>query len=222
MARADRTQSLILAAGLLAAGAAAWWIELRPPLQADTSPLETLPAEIGVWQSIDIPLEETVEAMLRADFNLQRVYVHPLGHQVELYVGYYSTERGGRPEHTPWACYPSAGFEILSSDVVLVDRRRNLRANEIVVEREGDRHLVHFWFRSFRETGLLDGIDQVRDRLVGRLSDGRSDGALVRVSTPLRSEGADYARGRLISLGTRIDQLLEERWPVEVRANGTH
>ena len=58
------------------------------------------------WKGHDIPMEGSVEEILRADRHLQRSYYDRAGGLVWLYVGYYGTSRGGRSEHTPWVCYP--------------------------------------------------------------------------------------------------------------------
>ena len=65
---------------------------------------------------------------------------------------------------------------------------------------------------------MLGGLDQNLDRLLGRLLEGRADGAFVRISTPLDDEV--LARGRLLSFAARLDPLFAERWPVEFRSNG--
>jgi EpsI family protein len=217
MNRSERMQVGLLAALLVAGGGLVWSARLRPPMVADASPLLELPTEIAAWRALgDLPVTTDVERMLHADFNLRRIYGHPRGGRVELYLGYYGTERGGRPEHTPDACYPSAGWEILARQVIEVDRARSLRAHEFAVERNGERQLVHFWYRSYRRTGLLGSMDQVLDRLVGRLLQGRADGALVRVSTPIeRGDELVEARGRLVSFAAALDPLLEAHWPRE-------
>jgi len=101
--------------------------------------------------------------------------------------------------------------------VIDVDPERGLQANEFEVVREGRHQLVHYWYRSYRNTGLLGGADQILDRLVGRLLDDRSDGALVRVSTPIRTDAAE-ARSRLVSFAAQLDPLLQEHWPREAPA----
>ncbi|MDJ0788376.1 MAG: EpsI family protein [Myxococcota bacterium] len=210
----EKMQTIAIAIGLTVVAAFAWWAQVRPGLDVDASALATLPREIGKWQSVDIPLEDTVEAMLRADFNLQRIYQHPLGHRVELYVGYYGTDRGGRPEHTPWICYPSGGWEILSSQVLWVDESQGIRANEMTVEKGGERHLVQFWYRSHRSPSLVNGLDQVLDRLVSHATGRRADGALIRISTPIALDEVS-ARTRLIAFGSTLEGLIGTRWPSE-------
>lgn len=209
-----------LITALLLVGGVGWWFQLQPDLRVETSRLSTLPMQIDGWKGRAIPVEETVENMLEADFNLQRSYWSPDRDEIVwLYIGYYGTTRGGRPEHTPAECYPSAGWRIVSETDITLDPERSLRANEYVVAREGERRLVHFWYRSYRSTGMLGTLAQSLDRLRGRLSDGRADGALVRVSTPARPGEEAAARERLRAFGGRLDRLLDDHWPVEFPAS---
>jgi EpsI family protein len=202
---------------LLSIGVFAWWLQLQPTLQIDARGLATLPTQIDLYRSHDVPLASTVESILRADFNLQRSYVGG-DSVVWLYIGYYGTARGGRPEHTPRGCYTGAGWGIASSRTLQVTPEGELRVNEYLVEREGQRRLVHFWYRSGRRTGMLGGWDQNVDRLIGRLRDGRADGALIRVSTLLSDDDVTGARGRLLAFASRLDPLIAERWPSEFEA----
>jgi EpsI family protein len=197
----------------LLVGIAVWWLQLRPALRVDASLLGALPMQLGGWSGESVPLEHTVERILRADFNLQRVYTHSdQPEPVWLYVGYYGTERGGRPEHTPHQCYPSAGWQIESESELEIAAARN--ANEWVVAQDGQRQLVLFWYQSFRSGGMRDNLELSLDHLAGRLSDGRADGALVRISTPL-SPDREAARARLTGFARSLDPLLTSRWPIE-------
>lgn len=207
---------IALITAMVAVGALGWWLRLGPQVYVDASPLEGVPTRIGQWESRDVPVPRAVEDELRADFNLQRAYANRLGDVVWVYVGYYGTERGGRPEHTPRGCYTGAGWGIESSQTVDVTPNGVLRANEYLVTNSGQRRLVHFWYRSHRRTGILGGLDQNLDRLMGRLLDSRADGALVRVSTPILDRDTVAARGRLISFASLLDPLLGEHWPSEI------
>jgi EpsI family protein len=217
----ERWQLALLAAALVAVGAAAWAFELRPPLAVDASALAELPRRVEGYEGHDLPLEGEVERVLQADANLQRAYLHPFGDLVWLYVGYYGTERGGWPEHRPEECYPTAGWRILEERRVDVDPASGLRANEFVVEHGRDRQLVHFWYQSHRSAGLLGPFDHGLDRLLGRLVDGRSDGALVRLSTPLPEGDEAVARTRLAAFARALVPLLVDHWPDERAATSS-
>ena len=203
---------------LLLVGAVAWGLALRPHLIVDATALSALPTRLGSWTSEDVPLEATVESMLRADYNVQRLYRHEIGDVVWVYLGYYGTARGGTPEHTPQVCYKAQGWQIEDHQVIEV--AGGLRVNELLVSLAGERQLVHYWFRSFRRTGLRGGFDQLVDHLVGRLLHGRADGSLVRVSTRIEDGERDSARTRLLAFDTSFDDLLAAHWPRE--AAGQH
>lgn len=203
----------------LLVGALAWYLRLGPELRVDPAPLTALPHQLGPWEGSDLSLDSGVEAILRADFNLQRVYVHPIGDIVWLYVGYYGTERGGTPEHTPAVCYRSQGWRIEERRTLDVAPERGLRVNEYLVEKDGRRDLVHFWFRSHRKTGILGTPDRMLDHLLGRLLDRRADGSLVRVSGIVDGD-LPTVRSRLIEFAVRVDQELDAHWPNEIPADG--
>lgn len=211
----DRFQTTLLVALLLVAGGFAWMLALRPTLRVDTAPLAALPLEIGEWYGRDVPLQAQEEAMLRADRNVQRLYQRLDGQRIWLFVSYYGTDRGGIPEHTPDLCYPANGWTIEREGVSVVDPATDLHANEYVASKGAYRELVFFWYRSYRKTGMLGWVAQTADRMTGRLSTGRADGALVRVSTPLEEGKEAQARERLEAFVNRLETLLGDHWPAE-------
>jgi Protein of unknown function (DUF3485) len=89
----DRFQAIGFLSLLVLTGIAAWWLSLRPLPASDGATLRGLPAELAGWKAVDIPMEQDVADMLRADANVQRAYIHPLGYVVYVYVGYYGTAR---------------------------------------------------------------------------------------------------------------------------------
>ncbi|MAJ61452.1 MAG: EpsI family protein [bacterium TMED88] len=211
----DRSGAVLLWLALVSVGALAWGLQMQPSLLPEARGLAGTPHEIGGWFGQDDPADAEVDQALDADFQLQRTYRRATGEIVWLYVGYYGTARGGRPAHTPRGCYTGAGWGITDAQVLDADPRSGLRVQEYRVEREGQTRLVHFWYRSHRRTGMVGGLDQNIDRMLGRLMDGRADGALIRVSTPITEGDEVAARGRLLAFGAALDPILAERWPTE-------
>ncbi len=216
---AARWQNAGLVALLLIAGAASWTFQLREPLAVDARPLAQLPLQVLGWQGRDVPMEGSVEEMLRADLSVQRHYFDEAGGPVSLYVGYYGTVRGGRSDHTPWVCYPSAGWDILDlhTQKLALGSRRQIQ--EIVVRRGNQRRLVHFWYRTSRSDHVVGEIAHAWDRFLGRLTTGRADGAFIRISTPMRGESTDSGRARLLAFGRALDGHLAIHWPVEATSS---
>jgi len=217
--KSERPAVVALVLLMAMVGAAAWWLQLRPRLHPDYTPLATLPTTIASWSGAASQLETKVEEMLNADFNLQRTYRRPGEPDVIwFYLGYYGTARGGRPEHLPGECYPSAGWKIEQKRTIVIGPDPRWRANELLVSQRGERRLVHFWYRSSHRTGMLDVLSLSVDHLRGRLGDGRADGALVRLSTPIGADGEAAARARLVAFAGSLDPLLDAHWPRELPA----
>ena len=212
----ETTTTILLAIALLVVGAVAWGLALRPRLSVDATALAALPTRLGSWTSEDVPLEAFAESILQADYNVQRRYRNDAGDIVWVYFGYYGTERGGTPDHTPRVCFTAQGWQI--EDHAVVEVAGELRVNELVVSLDGERQLVHYWFRSFDKTGLLGDFDRTFDRLFGRLLHDRADGALVRVSTRIEDGNRDIARERLLAFDASFDALLASHWPREAPA----
>jgi hypothetical protein len=63
----DSAATALVAILLLMVGSIAWGLALRPRLHVDATALDALPTHLGSWTSEDVPLEATVESMLRAD-----------------------------------------------------------------------------------------------------------------------------------------------------------
>ncbi|MEZ4281076.1 MAG: EpsI family protein [Myxococcota bacterium] len=214
----QRIEAGVLLVVLLLTGVAAWWLTQRPGPASDVASLRELPPEVADWRAIDIPIEQDVADMLRADLNVQRAYVHPQGYVVYVYVGYYGTTRGGTPEHTPEMCYPAQGWAILARDSVAIAGAEGLAAREFVVEKDGDRRLVHFWYRTALETGIQSTAALRWTHFWARLRAGRGDGALVRLDTPIEGDDVDAARLKLLPMDRAIESALKDVWPVEQAA----
>ena len=212
---AERLAAGIAFLSLACAGIFGWWLLLRPTLEVDPANLMALPMNLGTWESREIPVASAVESMLEADFHLQRVFLNPSGEMAWFYLGYYGTSRGGRPEHVPRVCYKANGWTIVETRVLEVDAARDLSVNEYLVEREGEQRLVHFWDRSHRRTGIVAGLGLSIDHLIGRFTSARADGALVRLSTPIREDDLLVSRAILARLAVEIDPRLDGRWPAE-------
>ena len=210
----NRRVELGVAIGLmLLTGIASWWLLLRPAVEHDAAVFDALPTELNGWRSVDLAIDEAVSDMLAADHNVQRAYLHPLGYQIFVYVGYYGTERGGTPEHTPDICYPAQGWQIVESMIQRAGGQGGFDLREFVVEQAGERRLVHYWYRTGSQSGLTSVVGLRLRHVVDRMTENRGDGALVRLSTPLDSSNIASARTRLFSMDRVVEEALQGLWP---------
>lgn len=213
----DRGATALVVGALLAAGALAWWAELRPAMRVDASVLHAIPYRVGAFEGKDLPVGAVVENMLSADYHLQRAYQHPFGDVIWLYIGYYGTARGGTPEHPVRACYAAHGWDVVRSEVLTLDGGGDARANEYLLSLDDNERAVLFWYRSFRSRHLLS-IPRLRiDHVLGQLAEGRGDGALIRLSTPILDGDLLAARERLLHFASLLEPELDRVWPNEWR-----
>lgn len=208
-------EAVLLIAVLLLTGAASWWLMLRPTTMHDPTAFDALPQDLQGWRAYEIELDEGVSEMLGADHNVQRAYVHPLGYQIFVYVGYYSTQRGGTPEHTPDVCYPAQGWAIQESSVQRVGGSDGFDLQEFIVKKGEERRLVHFWYRTGIRSGITSVLGLRMSHFWGRLTENRGDGALIRLSTRIVENDPEEARSRLYGLDSVVEGEIAELWPRE-------
>ncbi|HEY1220537.1 MAG: exosortase C-terminal domain/associated protein EpsI [Bryobacteraceae bacterium] len=147
--------------------------------------LSAFPRQIGRWsQSSEIPIEPEVQAQLRADRLLDRVYSGP-GSQAELFVAWFNSQsKGNRQPHSPRVCLPGAGWLPESSGTVRLDTAAGqLAATRYLVSKGGFRSAVLYWYQTPRRTiaGEWEAKSWI---LVDALRDRRTDVALVRIVVP--------------------------------------
>jgi EpsI family protein len=116
---------------------------------------------------------------------------------VNLYVAYYASQRTGQAVHSPSSCLPGGGWRIEQFDQREVPgvqlRTGPLRVNRAVIRQGLQRMMVYYWFQE-RGRDITSEYLVKWYLLVDALTQQRTDGALVRLITPMR-EGEDLADG---------------------------
>jgi EpsI family protein len=116
---------------------------------------------------------------------------------VNVYIGYYATQHHGLAAHSPTECLPADGWEMQSFERRDLPGAPALQVNRVVIQKGESRQLVYYWFKQRGRT--LTGEYAVKAWLFwDLLTRQRSDGALVRLVTPLaRNEAPEAADARL-------------------------
>ena len=82
-------------------------------------PLKDIPLQIGDWQGEGIPLSETIQKVAGIEDYLNRIYRNESGQWANVYIGYTATPRT-MLRHKPTVCYPSNGWEHVTSDETVI------------------------------------------------------------------------------------------------------
>ena len=200
--------TLLLLGGILvlhAAGRAE-----RIPLR---QPLDRLPMQIGDWRGGEEPLEKRFIQAVGVDDYLNRVYMDPLGHVVQIYIGYYQSQKTGDTFHSPKNCLPGGGWTPVSAGRLTFSPEpgEQVVANEYVVEKGLDADLVLYWYQLQGRAVASEYWAKVW-MIVGALRRDRTDGALIRIWAPM-ADGEAPARNHALAFARLIYPRLGEFIP---------
>ena len=137
--------------------------------------LDQLPQVIGDWRAVDIPLSENVSRVLGADLTLQRVYRNTSQQEVHVFLAYFARQAVNSQIHSPRHCVPGSGWTVVSTEPVqLTLADRGQPATRMILERDGSRQEMLYWFRT--RSGNVTGeyalkLDLVRNSLARRPTD---------------------------------------------------
>jgi len=181
---------LLLAALLIGGGIINVW-ERAGEARVSRRPLSDFPAQLGSWQQVggDFRFDAETEKVLRADDYVSRNFTSPDGRIVSFYVGYYATQRTGATYHSPLNCLPGSGWTMGDGARITItpsDGGPAFEANQYLVQNGNDRAVMIYWYQGRGRITpseywgkIYTVLDSVRRR--------RSDGAMVRVMTPLQN-----------------------------------
>jgi EpsI family protein len=198
---------------VLLLAATALLLHTRPAADRNppSEPLSQLPADIdgrvGVDQQVD---RETLDVLGAGDV-LSRVYAQGTqSASIGLFIGYFPTQRTGQTIHSPKNCLPGAGWVFESSTSVdLIDvNGKPHRVGEYVIANGAAKQFVIYWYQAHGRSEAneyLAKIYMVADAI--RLN--RTDGALVRIMTPISSgEDIPAAKQRVEQFTMQLAPLL--------------
>ncbi len=181
LARITVVSVLLLATVLLVRGRA--YVE-NIPVSADPA---TFPREIGAWHGRDLAIEESVLESLGPGKFLSRLYTQPQLPPVDLFVAYFPSQRAGDTIHSPKHCLPGAGWTFTESGTARlhpVDGAPPITVGRYLLSNGDARLVVLYWYQAHGRAVVSEYWAKyylVADAI--RLN--RTDGALVRVMTPL-------------------------------------
>jgi exosortase D (VPLPA-CTERM-specific) len=194
---------LILSTVLFAAAALGWQMV---PSRGDTTirrePLAMMPLSYGDWNLVATQtLDRNIERALGADDYIGAVFERAGGSApVDLFIAWYADQTDGGI-HSPEVCLPGGGWEmaeIFRTDVGhAIGAPGTLPVNRAIIQKGEQKLLVYYWFEQYGGRTASDFLAKMA-LLKNAVRYGRTDGALVRMLTPIqRGETPEAAEARL-------------------------
>ena len=174
-----------------------------------SEPLRLLPETIGTWTAHDLPLDSDTLAVLgKGDF-LNRIYLSTLpaaqtaasgSLPISLFIGYFPTQRTGQTMHSPQHCLPGAGWTFDSEKYANLQdvNGKNYDVGEYVISNGESKQFVIYWYQAHGRS-VPNEYKAKAYMVADAIRMNRTDGALVRVITPiLPTESLASAKARAV------------------------
>lgn len=172
--------------------------------------LAGFPERLGGWLGKHHSLSSgEIAALKLTDYSLLD-YENEESKIVNFYTAYYSSQSSGNSPHSPSVCIPGGGWEILSLSRGNVS---GIPINRVVIQKGENSQVVYYWFE---ERGQAVANEYYKKWLLLKdsINSRRSDGALVRLTTPVyRDEAIEDAEVRLKKFLPMVREQLAEFLP---------
>jgi exosortase D (VPLPA-CTERM-specific) len=186
-------------AAILVLGAAGFSLAAgaREEVSPVRAPLEAFPETLGDWHGRPGKIERLYLDELRLTDYALIDYRNAGGDWVNFYVAYYASQRKGESSHSPRTCIPGGGWKINDISTSRLPEASAgeppFTVNRAEVQRGESKMLVYYWFDQRGRTITNEYL--VKWFLFwDAFTANRTDGALVRLTTPLRPD-EDWAAG---------------------------
>lgn len=163
--------------------------------------LATFPLELGRWHGTPLPLDADSAAILKATDHLLVDYTVAAAPPVNLWVAYYDSQVADAAIHSPKECLPGAGWEYVELATAAAPVRPGtlepFALNRAVIAK-GQRTMIMYYWLDMRGRKITNDILMKFYNFYDSVMQGRSDGALVRMFTPVAAgESVAAAEARL-------------------------
>lgn len=164
-------------------------VPARPLADVSRVPFSLFPRDLGQWVSgPEQRLTPDVAKVLAANdyYSVVLKKTHT-DEPVDLFMAWYKDQMTGGT-HSPTVCLPGAGWEISSLKQIDVSKglgdAKPFSLNRAIIQKGLQRMLVYYWYE---QQGVRTASSYYAKFLLtmAKVRDGRSDGALVRLITPI-------------------------------------
>lgn len=158
------------------------------------------PLDVGTWHGKRAFLApEVLAGLYFSDYTIID-YVNPDGKLISLYVAYWQSQSKGESIHSPETCLPASGWVFTKAGLIsfpVPEHEKGLAVNRVIFEKVDEKQVAYYWFPL--RGRILHNLWQLKFfNFWDALTMQRTDGALVRIITPLsKNEDAEMADKRL-------------------------
>lgn len=206
-------RSVIASFMMLAAYGCLYFISQGEPVPPKR-PLSAYPKQIGGWLGNLESFSKEIYDAVGVDDSALVSYTNADGDSIQLYIGYYSSQREGDLIHSPRNCMPGSGWEIIDSSILEIPNGKNgsIETVQLEIEKLAEKQIVIYWFQSrgrYISSEYMQKIYLVWDAVFRN----RTDGAFVRLISPVGKKGKEHTVGSLKDFASKLLPVNEKFLP---------
>jgi len=179
-------------------------------------PFPTFPKKIGEWTGKEEHFDQAVYDVLGVSDSYLADYFNHEGSNVQLYIGYYKSQKEGQQIHSPKNCMPGSGWNITETsleDITLKgDVSKKIKVIKLLLEKDRQKQVVLYWYQSngrFISSEYAQRIYMVVDSVTKH----RSDGSFIRLISPVINNDEEMAVKHLKDFTSELIPILKEYIP---------
>ena len=154
---------------------------------APNKSFDAFPLEIGQWKGQKSALDVEVYNILGVEDYILANFQKDRASYVNLYVGFYQSQKKGDIIHSPKNCLPGAGWNIAQTSVETIDMpgfTNGMQVLKLLLQKGPEKQVVLYWFQS-RGRIIASEYMQKIWLVVDSIIKNRTDGSFVRLISPV-------------------------------------
>ena len=179
-------------------------------------PLSSFPTKIGQWTGAQDKFDARIYQALGVDDSFLANYRSPEASGVQLYVGFYQSQREGDLIHSPKNCMPGAGWNIVETSIETLDgvaeSTKKTNVIKLVLQNGIQKQVVLYWFQS-RGRIISSEYMQKIYLVVDSIMRHRTDGSFVRLIAPVSNNDEEKALNTLKDFAVQLMPILNDYIP---------
>ncbi|NOX32315.1 MAG: EpsI family protein [Deltaproteobacteria bacterium] len=150
-------------------------------------PFKDFPLEIGQWKGSRGKLDKDVYNILGVEDYVLANYRRNPGELINLYVGFYQSQKEGDIIHSPKNCLPGSGWNITGTSIETVNMTgtgKPVKVIKLLLQKGAEKQVVLYWFQSRGRIISSEYMQKVW-LVVDSITKHRTDGSFVRLISPV-------------------------------------
>ncbi len=160
----------------------------NPEIIKPNKSFDAFPLKFGKWQGIKSNLDQEIYSILGVEDYILADYRSSQGEPVNLYIGFYQSQKEGDLIHSPKNCMPGAGWKITDTSIETINFTNNGSENviKLLIQKGSEKQLVLYWFQS-RGRIISSEYMQKIWLVIDSITKHRTDGSFVRLTSMVTS-----------------------------------